>query len=220
MIGSTALAAGAVIGIRHALEADHLAAVATLVEEDTDWPSFVGASWGIGHSIPIAVLGLLFVGLGIQLPETVTQLFEVFVGFILIYLGGRMLWTISGGIHSHKHDHGHGPHTHLNLNNVSLGLAHRHIDEESFLVGIIHGFAGSGVLVILLVSAAPNVTSALSFLATYSLLSILTMAGISMVWGRTLDTAFTAYLKGFAGLLSIGLGVLLVVEQAAALGVI
>lgn len=220
MIGSTALAAGAVIGIRHALEADHLAAVASLVEKDTNWPSFVGASWGIGHSIPIAVLGLLFVGFGVQLPESVTQLFEVFVGFVLIYLGGRMLWATSKGIHSHKHDHGHGLHTHLNLSNVSLGLSHHHIDEESFLVGIIHGFAGSGALVILLVSAAPNVTSALSFLATFSLLSIITMAGISTVWGRTLNTSFTTYLKGFAGLLGVGLGILLLVEQAATLGTV
>lgn len=218
MVGSSALAAGAIIGIRHALETDHLAAVATLVEADTERPSLVGASWGIGHSLPIAVLGLLFVGLGIQLPETVTQLFEAFVGIILVYLGGRMLWTLSNGIHSH--DHGHGSHNHFELGNISFGLTHHHLDEESFFVGILHGFAGSGALVILLVSTAPTVTSALSFLATFSLLSLLTMAVISLVWGRTLDTSFTTYLQGFAGFLGIGIGVLLVAEQAAGLGVI
>lgn len=220
MIGSTALAAGALMGIRHALEADHLAAVATLIEEDTDWPGFVGVSWGIGHSLPIAVLGLLFVGVGVQLPKTVTNLFEVVVGSILIYLGGRMLWSISGGVHAQTHDHGHGLHTHLNLSSLSLGLTHQHIDERSFLVGIVHGFAGSGLLVIALVSAAPTVVSALFFLAAFSLVSILTMAGISIVWGRTLETALTTYLKGFAGLLSVGLGILLVMEQVTGLGVV
>lgn len=217
MVGSTAIAAGAIIGIRHALETDHLAAIATLVKEDTDRPSFVGASWGIGHSLPIAVLGILFVGLGIQLPETVTQLFEVVVGLLLIYLGGRMIWTVSRGVHSHEHDH--GPHKHLGLGDVSFGFTHHHFDDESFLVGVVHGFAGSGALVIALVSTAPTVASALSFLAAFSLLSIATMSVVSHVWGQTLHTSFATYLKGFAGLLGIGIGLVLLIEQAAGFGV-
>lgn len=243
MVGSAAFAAGAIIGIRHALETDHLAAVATLVDEDTDRPSFVGASWGIGHSLPIAVLGLLFVALGIQLPETVTRLFEVLVGIILIYLGGRMLWRLTEGVRSHSHDHHYGhsqdhghdhshterhdhdhhhdnrPHKHLDVGKFSVGLTHTHLDEESFLVGILHGFAGSGALVIALVSAAPTVSSALSFLLTFSLLSILTMAVVSTVWGRTLDTSFTTYLQGFAGCLGIGIGLLLLIEQVVGVGI-
>lgn len=217
MVGDTALVAGAVIGIRHALETDHLAAVATLVEEGTDRPSFIGASWGIGHSLPIVILGLLFVGLGIQLPEAVTQLFEVFVGLILIYLGGRMLWTIANGVTSH--DHGHGPHSHFQLGSISLGISHTHLDDESFFVGIVHGLAGSGALVIALVSTAPTVSAAVSFLVTFSLLSIFTMAGLSYIWGQTLDTPVTVYLKGFAGLMGIGIGVMLLVEQAVGIGV-
>lgn len=217
MVGSTALIAGAVIGIRHALETDHLAAIATLVEEDTDRPSFVGASWGIGHSLPIAVLGLLFVRLGIRLPEAVTQLFEVIVGFILIYLGGRMLWTIASDVTSH--DHGHGTHRHFHIGDLSLGASHTHLDDESFLVGIIHGFAGSGALVIALVSTAPTIGAAVSFLVAFSALSVLTMAGISYVWGQTLDTPVTAYLKGIAGLLGVGIGVTLLTEQVATIGV-
>lgn len=216
MVGSTALAAGALIGIRHALETDHLAAIATLVKDDTERPTFVGASWGIGHSIPIAVLGLLFVGLGIQLPESVTKLFEVFVGFLLIFLGVRMLWTISQGVRSH--DHGHGPHSHFDLGDVSFGFTHHHFDDESFLVGIIHGFAGSGALVIALVSTAPTVTSAVTFLAAFSLLSIVTMALVTFVWGKTLDTSFATYLKGVAGLFGIAIGLLLLIEQAGVLG--
>ena len=213
MVGSTALVAGAVIGIRHALETDHLAAIATLVEEDTDRPSFVGASWGIGHSLPIVVLGLLFVRLGIRLPETVTHLFEVIVGLILVYLGGRMLWSVVSGVTSH--DHGHGTHRHFHVGDISLGASHAHLDDESFLVGILHGFAGSGALVIALVSTAPTIGAAVSFLVAFSALSILTMAGVSYVWGQTLDTPVTTYLEGFAGLLGVGIGAMLLLEQAA-----
>jgi len=217
MVGSTALVAGAVIGIRHALEPDHTAAIATLVEEDTDRPSFVGASWGIGHSLPIVILGLLFVRLGIRLPEAVTRLFEVIVGLVLVYLGGRMLWTVTRGVTSHGH--GHGTHSHFHVGSLSLGASHTHIDDGSFLVGILHGFAGSGALVIALVSTAPSIGAAVSFLIAFSTLSIVTMAGVSYVWGRTLDTPITEYLKGIAGLLGIGIGLLLLVEQAIAGGV-
>jgi high-affinity nickel permease len=70
----SSLLAGGAIGVTHALELDHLAAVATLVEEDTDRQGLVGASWGVGHTIPIAAIGLAFVLLGLQLPETVTRL--------------------------------------------------------------------------------------------------------------------------------------------------
>lgn len=216
MIGETALAAGAVIGVRHALETDHLAAIATLIEEGTERPGFVGASWGIGHAIPIAVLGVLFVALEIQLPESVTQLFEVFVGIILIYLGGRMLLAMSATVH--HHDHGAGLHKHLRLGKISLGLTHHHFDDESFLVGLVHGFAGSGALVIVLVSTAPSMSSALAFLVTFSALSILTMTVISIVWGRSLDSSFTTYLKGFAGLFGIAIGVALLFEQLTILG--
>lgn len=212
MVGGTALAAGAILGVRHALEADHLAAIATIVEEGTDRPSFVGASWGVGHSLPIVVLGLAFVGLGIRLPEAVTQLFEAVVGVVLIYLGARMLWSIAVGVRAH--DHGFGPHSHLELGGLSLGITHHHFDEESFLVGVVHGFAGSGALVIALVSTAPSMGSALTFLSTFTLLSIATMAVISAVWGRTLETAFTTYLEGIAGVLGVVIGFAFVLGQA------
>ena len=211
MIGSTAIVAGAMIGIRHALETDHLAAIATLVNDDTKRPTFVGASWGIGHSLPIAALGLLFVGLGIQLPASITRVFEVVVGVVLVALGARMLWTLFVGVHSH--DHGHGPHRHVEVGRFSFGFTHQHVDDESFFVGMLHGFAGSGALVIALVSSAPTVTAAVSFLVAFSLLSVLTMAVVSTIWGRTLDTAFATYLKGAAGLFGIAIGATLLLEQ-------
>lgn len=248
-----ALAAGGAIGARHALETDHLAAIATLVDdEDAERPGLVGASWGVGHSIPIVVLGLGFLALGIELPEAVVVGVEALVGLVLVALGARMLarsadlttHSHGGDGHDHGHDgdgasHAHGPrqihttddhdshhhgegdthshddgvHRHLNVGSLSLGHTHTHIDGEGFAVGMLHGVAGSGALVVLLVSTADSIPGALSFLVGFSAFSIATMALVTFVWGRTLETALRTYLEVGAGLLGVGVGVTLLIEQ-------
>lgn len=231
----SALAAGAVVGVRHALEPDHLAAIATLVRDgENDRESGrVGASWGVGHSVPIVALGLLFVVLGVRLPESVTALFEAVVGVVLVYLGARMLWSLRSrgvgagvGVDAHAHGDvggdGDGVHSHLSLGPVSLPFGrksrHAHVDGDSALVGVLHGFAGSGALVVLLVSSAPTVGAAASFLAAFSLLSVLTMGAVSALWGRTLGTRFTLVLEAAAGVVGVAVGLLLLSEQVGTLG--
>ncbi|WP_338727588.1 hypothetical protein [Haladaptatus sp. DJG-WS-42] len=214
----SAAAAGAVLGVRHALETDHLAAVATLVEADTDRAGVVGASWGIGHSLPIIAIGVLFVALGIHLPESITHLFELVVGGVLVFLGARMLYSLGGGVDMAAHSHGEDVHAHLRIGSLSLGFDHQHVDDDSFLVGVLHGFAGSGVLVIALVSSAPTVETALTFLGTFSVLTIATMAAVSFLWGRTLDTQFSTYLKATAGVFGIVVGAHLALSQLGGFG--
>ncbi|MFC4551335.1 MULTISPECIES: hypothetical protein [Halorussus] len=222
MTVSTALVAGVVLGVRHALEADHLAAVATLVDDDRR-ASAVGASWGVGHSVPIAALGLLFVLLGVRLPDPVTTLFEAVVGVVLVALGARTLWRVVGrtdaNVGTREHAHGGGGlHSHLGIGSLSVGLTHSHLDGDSFVVGVVHGFAGSGALVVALVSTAPTPESAVSFLGTFSLLSVATMAAAAAVWGRTLGTSLETYLKAGSGILSAVVGAVLLAEQVGALG--
>lgn len=217
-----AFVAGGALGIHHALETDHLAAVTTLVEEDSEQlrSAIVGASWGLGHSFPIIVIGLVFVALGIQLPESITKFFELVVGLVLIYLGGKILLEVLDTVDHHRHDHGAHVHSHLRIGDFSLGLEHTHLNGDSFIVGIIHGFAGSGALVIAIVSASPAVGTAVAFLVAFSVLSILTMGTISLVWGEILETKLTKYLKLGAGAVSIGFGLLLVIEQLVGFGLV
>lgn len=222
MTGVSVLAAGAVLGVRHALEADHLAAVATLVDGEADPTGLVGASWGVGHALPIVALGLAFVILGVGPPAVVTTLFEALVGVVLVVLGGRLLWRLSVARvgPTARHDHGAGLHAHLPVGDVSLGLTHVHLDGDSFLVGVVHGFAGSGVLVVALVAAAPSAVAAIGFLGAFCALSIATMAAVSALWGRALGTAFPRYLEVAAGLLGVGVGVALLAEQAVGFGLV
>jgi hypothetical protein len=211
---ASALVAGGVIGIRHALEADHLAAVTTMVDDDGT-PSIVGASWGVGHSIPIVVVGLVFVALGVRLPASVTHFFEVAVGAVLVVLGARMLLRAANVSVPTLRDHDHGgrEHRHLSLGDVAFGTKHTHVHDESFAVGVMHGFAGSGALVIAMVSAAPGMGQAVAFLAAFSLLTIGTMAAVSALWGRSMKLGGTRALRAVAGFVGIVVGGLLVVEQ-------
>lgn len=211
---ASALVAGGIVGIRHALELDHLAAVTTMVEDDGD-PSFVGASWGIGHSIPIVVVGLLFVVLGVRLPTSVTHFFEVAVGAVLVVLGARMLLRAADVSVPNLPDNTHGDprHRHLAFGDVSLGTNHTHVHDESFAVGVLHGFAGSGALVVVMVSAAPGVGQAMAFLAAFVLLTVATMATVSVLWRRSMAVGGTRLLRATAGIVGIVAGGLLVVEQ-------
>ena len=268
----TALIAGGLLGVRHAVETDHVAAVAALVDREDDHPGLVGASWGVGHSIPVAAVGLAFLLLGIQFPEIVFVAVEAVVGLLLVALGARLLVgevvrlrhshddaddhdhlgvgsVLVGLTHSHRsthaHEHAHGEgddghehahaHTHSHehgdedddhthpwlLGQVGDdGHTHDHdqpsasLDRGGFAVGAVHGLAGSGALVVALVATAPSLDSALAFLGGFSALSVATMAVVSAVWGRALDTRGRRLLSVVAGVVGVVVGVALLAEVA------
>lgn len=201
---------GGAIGVTHALEADHLAAIATLVDERR--AGHVGASWGIGHTVPILLLGLLFVALGVSLPAQVTAAFEVVVGVALVYYGARLVADATGVVTRQRHSHGGSLHRHLRVGGISLGLTHGHLDDESAFVGVLHGLAGSGGLVVAMATTAASVDAALAFLLAFGLLTTVTMTLVAAVWGRTLGTGMTRVLKGVGGLVGGAIGAALVVE--------
>jgi hypothetical protein len=215
MSAVAALVAGASLGVKHALETDHLAAVATLVdEESTDRPGLVGASWGVGHSLPIVALAIAFVALGIQLPEIATLAVEGIVAVVLVALGIRVL-VRGADVDRHAHD-GHR-HSHIRMGSLSLGGHHAHVDGESFGVGVLHGVAGSGALVVLLVAASPTLASAGAFLGGFVVLTVATMTVIATVWGKTLETTFAPHLELAAGCFGVLAGALLLAEVLPAL---
>lgn len=212
----TALLVGGAFGVRHAFEADHLAAVATLVE-DAERPASTGAAWGLGHSIPILSLGVLFLALDLQIPASVATGFEFVVAVILVVLGVRVIagrealgTTMLRHIHPRNAAQPESVHRHLTVGARHVGLTHSHADEESFAVGIIHGFAGSGGVVVALAAAAPTVSDGALFLTGFSVATIVTMAIASWGWGRGVTR--TASLRTIAGFASVAVGLLLIAE--------
>src|SRR5258705_5307648 len=116
MLGSF-LALGLLLGLKHALEADHLSTVATLASRSSSKRHTVGvaAAWGLGHAAALVVLGGALVALGATLPAAVVRAFELVVGIILIALGFDVLRRLRrGGLHPPLHEDGgaRGPHAH------------------------------------------------------------------------------------------------------------
>ncbi len=224
MIG--ALLAGGAFGLRHAFEADHVAAVAALVE-DRERPATTGAAWGVGHSVPVVALGVLALALDLRLPPAAAAGFEAVVALALVALGlramaGRGAVGVAVVERLRAHDHGDGGretapagddedgrgHRHLRIAGRAIGLTHSHADEESFAVGVVHGLAGSGGVVVALAAAAPTPAGGGAFLAGFAVASVGAMAGATWGWGRAVGRADRLRLVAGAASVAVGLALL------------
>jgi len=195
------LTLGLAIGLQHAFEPDHVAAVSTLVskskrgsqtfkqivKEGTFKSSILGAFWGAGHTTSLVVMGLLMFVLAINIPANVFLGLEFVVGIMLVYLAfttfsNKKLFQIK---HMHPHAHENGTvHIHPHEHNSE----HKH-SHKSYLIGCIHGLAGSGALVVLTASTLGNIETVLSFILIFGVGSVLGMILVSNLIG--LPFAFT-----------------------------
>lgn len=206
-----ALVAGAAFGARHALEADHVAAVAALVEEGRAAPT--GAAWGLGHSLPVVVLGAAFVALGLDPPPVVGRAFEALAGVVLVVLGARVvIGRESTGRLLVRHLHGDGDHRHLRIVGRAVGLGHSHAAGESFAVGVVHGLAGGGGVVVVLAATAPTALDGTGFLAGFAVATVATMVLATWGWGRLVGRA--SRLRVLAGAASVVVGAALFATAA------
>jgi ABC-type nickel/cobalt efflux system permease component RcnA len=152
------------LGLRHATDPDHLAAVTTLIASEgrnqTGKAARMGLLWGLGHGTTLVVLGLPLVLLGQYLPEEVQQAAEVAIGAIIVVLAVRLLVRWRRGLfhaHAHSHDDGAPPHRHVHSHAAEAGPVHEHeapvrTPLSSYGVGLVHGVGGSGGLTLLLLS--------------------------------------------------------------------
>ncbi len=232
-IGAT-LALGLVLGLRHALDADHVAAVATLVEGQGALrrAALTGFVWGVGHAVTLGIVGGLLVALRVTVPERIALLFEFAVGLMLVGLGVRALLAgVRPSLHVHPHEHDGVAHAHLHLHAVrhdagSTAAPHHHPHPlrgglRPFLVGSLHGLAGTGALVLLVLTTLPTVFLGWLYLGIFGLGSIAGMLLMSLALGAPLALAHAranslyVLLRLAAGAGSVGLGVLLCVRIGA-----
>lgn len=180
---------GLVLGLRHAFEPDHLAAVSTLAtRQGRFWPvAWLGLAWGVGHTAAVAVVAATVVGLGVTLPAGLWPLAELAVGVLLVALGGTVVWRYARG-RWHMHRHAHGQASHLHLHSHLQGAAHAHAHaagdvHRSLGFGLLHGLAGSAAVVVLLVAAAPGVALRVAYIAAFGIGTIVGMLGVSLALG-------------------------------------
>jgi ABC-type nickel/cobalt efflux system permease component RcnA len=160
------LGLGFALGLKHATEADHLAAVSTMVSERRSvlGAARVGALWGLGHTTSLFFAGLLVILLGIAIPKTVANALEFCVAMMIVTLGTRLLFLISRKsrrihVHAHSHDGQRHLHFHYHGNHDAHPTAQTHEGAHTglsrwrtFLVGVLHGLAGSAALTILVLT--------------------------------------------------------------------
>jgi ABC-type nickel/cobalt efflux system permease component RcnA len=207
---------GIVLGMRHALEPDHLAAVSTLVSEERSprAGAKLGALWGIGHTAALLAVGLALALLRAQMPERLAEVFEFGVALMLVGLGSRAILRAvrdpsTGPERHHAHGksaHAHGgPADHVHLLRWTLA-------RRPLLVGIVHGLAGSGALTALALAEMPSASLRVLYMTMFGAGSVLGMAALSGLAGWPLARIGASPRAGriltFAtGAVSAGLGI-------------
>ncbi len=186
----TVLGLGLVLGLRHALDPDHLAAVSTIVSESKSLrrSSLVGTFWGLGHTLALLLAGVLVIALKFQISARMAVWMEFVVALMLILLGIKSLLRSLRGVkvHFHRHRHDGTEHVHVHLHRPGEQQAHRHrhlikFGARPFLIGLVHGMAGSGALMILVLATIPSAVAALVYIAIFGLGSIGGMLLMSVV---------------------------------------
>lgn len=187
------LALGFLTGLRHALEADHLAAVVALSTRSRGPLATMirGAAWGAGHTVSLLVIGGICLAAGTRIPNAVATGFERVVGLVLIGLGIHVLIRLRArGIHLHVHRHDDGVahmHAHAHRAGELCGSAeHDHAHPpaghlRALVVGMVHGAAGTAALLLVTATTVGSFWWGLAHIGSFGLGSILGMGALSAV---------------------------------------
>jgi sulfite exporter TauE/SafE len=217
---------GILLGARHALEPDHLAAVSTMAAHGSSRSDVlrVSAAWGAGHASLILLAGMLLTLLEVKMPPSLAGQADTVVGLALVALG---VWTLSGlrrdRIHLHRHTHDAQPsHVHFHLHPHDAGHA-THPEPPAWLrrpvtafaIGTLHGAAGSGAAVALAVLVAPSRIVGVIYLLSFGLGSLMgmTTVGVFAMWPIIRVSSRTRFarqlVQALTGMTSVVVGVLL-----------
>jgi hypothetical protein len=195
----------ALLGLRHATDPDHIAAVTTLVasgeEKASRAAARLGAFWGAGHALTLVLFGIPILLFQQFLPERVQQSAETAVAALIVFLALRLLVRWRHGyfnLHAHVHEHEHHGHS------VRTPLG-------AFGIGLVHGTGGSAGVGVLILAAIPSTTVACVALVVLAVFTAVSMTIVTTGFGITLSSAPVASaFNGIApvlGLMSLAFGV-------------
>ncbi len=223
---------GFLIGMRHAVEADHVAAVASLAtrSQSLRHTVFQGAVWGMGHTLTLFLFGSAVLLMNSVMPERLALGLEFVVGLMLVLLGADVLRRlIKERIHFHLHRH-QGDVVHFHAHTHSAGEAHdphhhQHSHPRGFplralFVGLMHGMAGSAALILLTLQQVDSAWQGIGYIALFGVGSIAGMAVLSVAIAFPLRysaqrlTWLHNGLQGTIGVVTLGLGIYVAVEAA------
>jgi sulfite exporter TauE/SafE len=187
----TILGLGFFLGLKHATDADHVVAVTTFVSQERSLlrSCWIGLFWGTGHTVALAVAGTLILLFKVNLSDRFTGWLELAVALMLVGLGGRLLYRVwSDRLQFHRHPHTHvpgkAPHIHWHLHSSRRLDEHYgwlHFSLRPLIVGVIHGAAGTGTLMLLVLSTIHSPFQALLYILIFGIGSVAGMLIVSML---------------------------------------
>jgi len=192
-LGLVVLAA-VLLGLRHASDPDHVAAVTTLIaggnERASRAAAKLGLAWGLGHGTSLFVFGLPIVLFNAYLPERLQQAAETLIGFVIVYLAVRLLvrWR-RGQLHVHEHRHGEVQHTHVHGHAREPQHVHRHRPRSTlgaYGIGLVHGMGGSAGVSVLILASIQDRRLAVVALVILALFTAVSMTLLTAGFGFTL----------------------------------
>lgn len=224
----SALGVGFLLGLRHALDADHVAAVSTFLSRHRGVyrSCVVGTFWGLGHTGALLLAALAATVLRLRIPPDVSKALEAVVACVVIALGANVLLHALGSVRVHRHQHTHGgaPHRHLHVH-VGRTASHTHghvfrAGQRPLLMGALHGLAGSAALPLLVLATMPSALAALLYItvfgvgSTVGMLVVSGLVGIPFAFGGASERVRVALQIG-VGMASVGIGVAMLLALAA-----
>ncbi|MEP6903855.1 MAG: sulfite exporter TauE/SafE family protein [Actinomycetota bacterium] len=219
---------GFLLGLKHATEADHLAAVSTIVAERKSlWSStFIGGLWGLGHTISLFLAGIFVLLLNFEISEKTERTLELCVGIMLTLLGLNVLRKLlkGGKLHFHTHEHGAHehvhPHIHAHGDEKETGTHHGFkFSPRALLIGMVHGMAGSAALMLLVIPTIESRVVGLFYIIIFGVGSIGGMMIMSFLVGLPFHftaarfNRFNHILQSVAGMVSIALGLMIIYQK-------
>ena len=191
------VAVAGLLGLRHATDPDHLAAMTTLIASGRDRAAraagLLGLAWGLGHATTLFAFGLPIVLFGKYLPERLQQAAETALGLVIVYLAVRLLvrWR-RGAFHLHAHEHAGGRHVHLHSHAGDRRQRHRHEARTPFGaygIGLIHGMGGSAGVSILVLASIESTALAVVSIVVLAVFTAVSMTIVTAGFGFTLASS-------------------------------
>ena len=220
----TMLSLGFLLGARHALDADHVAAVSTILSERPNLKTsgFIGFCWGFGHTATLLAVGLAILILKVTIPAHVSDALEFGVGLMLVLLGGSLaVALVRDRWHVHAHRHGGDTHVHLHSHRLLTDHGHGHwlqVSWKPFVVGMVHGLAGSAALALMVLSTVRTSWEGMAYILVFGLGSIVGMVllgtaiSLPLVFSAAAGRRTQTVIQGLASLGSIGLGLSMIIR--------
>ncbi len=220
------LGLGLVIGLRHALDTDHLAAVSTIVSERKSLFSslLIGGLWGLGHTVSLLIAGVAVIFLNLKIEKYEKPL-EFCVALMLIGLGANVLIKLARGgkIHLHKHEHGGHQHVHPHLHDAQAQPEPRthHGFKLSFrplVIGMVHGLAGSAALMLAVLATIKSTGLAFAYIIIFGIGSIGGMMVMSLLLSLPMHLTANYFtrtnfaVRALSGIFSLGFGLFMAYE--------